>query len=105
MLGVAETPQEASIAEEACLEGEGWAKPLAHLWQDKPANLKKEREYNQRMCSKPPYCSVCTLFHTHQQVTRSIFQLIGNRVYTDLLGSSLISPVVQSGSGLTVVCA
>uniref|UniRef100_A0A674P4R2 [histone H3]-trimethyl-L-lysine(9) demethylase n=1 Tax=Takifugu rubripes TaxID=31033 RepID=A0A674P4R2_TAKRU len=52
--------------EEGCLDGESWAKPLAHLWQDKPANLKKEREYNQRMCSRPPYCSICTLFHTHQ---------------------------------------
>eukprot|EP00066_Takifugu_rubripes_P023465 XP_011612731.1 PREDICTED: lysine-specific demethylase 4A-like isoform X1 [Takifugu rubripes] len=62
-----ETPQEPSIAEEGCLDGESWAKPLAHLWQDKPANLKKEREYNQRMCSRPPYCSICTLFHTHQQ--------------------------------------
>lgn len=68
VLDVAESPQEPSIAEEGCLEGESWAKPLAHLWQDKPANLKKEREYNQRMCSKPPYCSICTLFHTHQQV-------------------------------------
>lgn len=66
----AETPQEASMAEEGSLEGEGWAKPLALLWQDKPANLRKEREYNQRVCSKPPYCSVCTLFHTYQQVTR-----------------------------------
>uniref|UniRef100_A0A674PCA8 [histone H3]-trimethyl-L-lysine(9) demethylase n=1 Tax=Takifugu rubripes TaxID=31033 RepID=A0A674PCA8_TAKRU len=52
---------EPSIAEEGCLDGESWAKPLAHLWQDKPANLKKEREYNQRMCSRPPYCSICTL--------------------------------------------
>uniref|UniRef100_A0A674MI31 [histone H3]-trimethyl-L-lysine(9) demethylase n=1 Tax=Takifugu rubripes TaxID=31033 RepID=A0A674MI31_TAKRU len=59
--GARATPQEPSIAEEGCLDGESWAKPLAHLWQDKPANLKKEREYNQRMCSRPPYCSICTL--------------------------------------------
>uniref|UniRef100_A0A674PMX2 [histone H3]-trimethyl-L-lysine(9) demethylase n=1 Tax=Takifugu rubripes TaxID=31033 RepID=A0A674PMX2_TAKRU len=56
---------------EGCLDGESWAKPLAHLWQDKPANLKKEREYNQRMCSRPPYCSICTLFHTHQTTGES----------------------------------
>lgn len=54
--------------EEGGLEGESWAKPLAHLWQNRPPNLKKEREYNQRMCSKPPYCSICMLFHTYQQV-------------------------------------
>uniref|UniRef100_A0A7N6C2R4 [histone H3]-trimethyl-L-lysine(9) demethylase n=1 Tax=Anabas testudineus TaxID=64144 RepID=A0A7N6C2R4_ANATE len=54
--------------EEGGLEGETWAKPLAHLWQSRPPNLKKEREYNQRMGSKPPYCSICMLFHTYQQV-------------------------------------
>ncbi|XP_041790844.1 lysine-specific demethylase 4A isoform X2 [Chelmon rostratus] len=62
-----EAPQEAPPVEEGGLEGEGWAKPLAHLWQSRPPNLKKEREYNQRMCSKPPYCSICMLFHTYQQ--------------------------------------
>uniref|UniRef100_A0A669DGS5 [histone H3]-trimethyl-L-lysine(9) demethylase n=1 Tax=Oreochromis niloticus TaxID=8128 RepID=A0A669DGS5_ORENI len=50
------------------VEGEGWAKPLAHLWQSRPPNLKKEREYNQRIGSKPPYCSICLLFHTYHQV-------------------------------------
>uniref|UniRef100_A0A665T0Q1 [histone H3]-trimethyl-L-lysine(9) demethylase n=1 Tax=Echeneis naucrates TaxID=173247 RepID=A0A665T0Q1_ECHNA len=53
--------------EEGGLEGENWAKPLAHLWQSRPPNLKKEKEYNQRMGSKPPYCSICMLFHTYQQ--------------------------------------
>ncbi|KAF3691368.1 Lysine-specific demethylase 4B [Channa argus] len=62
-----ETPEEAPPVEEGGLEGESWAKPLAHLWQSRPPNLKKEREYNQRMGSKPPYCSVCTLFHMYQQ--------------------------------------
>ncbi|KAM8746225.1 lysine-specific demethylase 4A isoform 2-T2 [Acanthopagrus schlegelii] len=62
-----EAPQETPPVEEGGLEGESWAKPLAHLWQSRPPNLKKEREYNQRMCSKPPYCSICMLFHTYQQ--------------------------------------
>lgn len=62
-----EAPEEAPPVEEGGLEGESWAKPLAHLWQSRPPNLKKEREYNQRMGSKPPYCSICTLFHTYQQ--------------------------------------
>uniref|UniRef100_A0A8D3CR17 [histone H3]-trimethyl-L-lysine(9) demethylase n=1 Tax=Scophthalmus maximus TaxID=52904 RepID=A0A8D3CR17_SCOMX len=53
--------------EEGGLEGESWAKPLAHLWQSRPPNLKKEREYNQRMGSKAPYCSICMLFHMYQQ--------------------------------------
>uniref|UniRef100_A0A7N8Y330 [histone H3]-trimethyl-L-lysine(9) demethylase n=1 Tax=Mastacembelus armatus TaxID=205130 RepID=A0A7N8Y330_9TELE len=51
--------------EEGGLEGESWAKPLAHLWQSRPPNLKKEREYNQRIGSKPPYCCICMLFHTY----------------------------------------
>ncbi|XP_074492980.1 lysine-specific demethylase 4A isoform X2 [Sebastes fasciatus] len=62
-----ESPEEAPPVEEGGLEGESWAKPLAHLWQSRPPHLKKEREYNQRMGSKPPYCSICMLFHTYQQ--------------------------------------
>ncbi|XP_034738149.1 lysine-specific demethylase 4A isoform X2 [Etheostoma cragini] len=62
-----EAPEEAASVEEGGLEGESWAKPLAHLWQNRPPNLKKEREYNQLMESKPPYCSICRLFHTYQQ--------------------------------------
>ncbi|XP_026201100.1 lysine-specific demethylase 4A isoform X2 [Anabas testudineus] len=62
-----EAPEEPPPIEEGGLEGETWAKPLAHLWQSRPPNLKKEREYNQRMGSKPPYCSICMLFHTYQQ--------------------------------------
>uniref|UniRef100_A0A673CSC1 [histone H3]-trimethyl-L-lysine(9) demethylase n=1 Tax=Sphaeramia orbicularis TaxID=375764 RepID=A0A673CSC1_9TELE len=67
-LCASEAPEETPPVEEGGLEGESWAKPLAHLWQSRPPNLKKEREYNQRMGSKPPYCSICTLFHTYQQV-------------------------------------
>uniref|UniRef100_A0A3Q3KLJ6 [histone H3]-trimethyl-L-lysine(9) demethylase n=1 Tax=Monopterus albus TaxID=43700 RepID=A0A3Q3KLJ6_MONAL len=62
-----ETPEEAPPVEEGGLEGESWAKPLAHLWQSRPPNLKKERDYNHRVGSKPPYCSICMLFHTYQQ--------------------------------------
>ncbi|XP_026178864.1 lysine-specific demethylase 4A isoform X2 [Mastacembelus armatus] len=62
-----EAPVELPPGEEGGLEGESWAKPLAHLWQSRPPNLKKEREYNQRIGSKPPYCCICMLFHTYQQ--------------------------------------
>lgn len=62
-----EAPQEAPSVEETGMEVESWAKPLAPLWQSGPPSLKKEREYNQCMGSKPPYCSVCTLFYTYQQ--------------------------------------
>ncbi|XP_054646635.1 lysine-specific demethylase 4A isoform X2 [Dunckerocampus dactyliophorus] len=65
-----EATEEASPMEEGGLEGEGWAKPLAHLWQSRPPNMKKEKEYNQRMGSKPPYCSICALFLTYQQTER-----------------------------------
>ncbi|XP_072246300.1 lysine-specific demethylase 4A isoform X2 [Leuresthes tenuis] len=62
-----EGPDQLPPIEEDGLEGENWAKPLAHLWQSRPPNFKKEREYNQRMGSKPPFCSICMLFHTYQQ--------------------------------------
>ncbi|XP_037829942.1 lysine-specific demethylase 4A isoform X2 [Kryptolebias marmoratus] len=62
-----EAPEELPPVEEESLEGENWAKPLAHLWQSRPPNLKKEKEYNHRMGSKTPYCSICMLFHTYQQ--------------------------------------
>ncbi|XP_034564423.1 lysine-specific demethylase 4A-like isoform X2 [Notolabrus celidotus] len=66
-----EAPQEALPTEEGGMEGESWAKPLAYLWQNGPPNLKKEREYNKRMGSKPPYCSICMLFYTYQQTERA----------------------------------
>uniref|UniRef100_A0A8C8IG16 [histone H3]-trimethyl-L-lysine(9) demethylase n=1 Tax=Oncorhynchus tshawytscha TaxID=74940 RepID=A0A8C8IG16_ONCTS len=50
------------------LEGESWAKPLVHLWQNRPPNLKKEKEYNRCMGLQAPYCSVCSLFQAFQQV-------------------------------------
>ncbi|XP_023809821.1 lysine-specific demethylase 4A isoform X3 [Oryzias latipes] len=63
-----EGADELSTSEEFGLEVENWAKALAHLWQNRPTNLKKEKEYNQRMGCKPPYCSICALFHTYQQM-------------------------------------
>ncbi|XP_072294505.1 lysine-specific demethylase 4A-like isoform X2 [Eucyclogobius newberryi] len=62
-----EVPEEMTPVNEGGLEGESWAKPLAHLWQSRPPNPKKEREYNLRMGMKPPYCCICALFHTYQQ--------------------------------------
>uniref|UniRef100_A0A8C5CA41 [histone H3]-trimethyl-L-lysine(9) demethylase n=1 Tax=Gadus morhua TaxID=8049 RepID=A0A8C5CA41_GADMO len=62
-----------TVAEDMPLEdeshdvGESWTKPLAQLWQNRPPNMKKEREYNRRMGLQPPYCSVCTLFRTYQR--------------------------------------
>uniref|UniRef100_A0A1A8G5P6 [histone H3]-trimethyl-L-lysine(9) demethylase n=1 Tax=Nothobranchius korthausae TaxID=1143690 RepID=A0A1A8G5P6_9TELE len=64
---VKEALEELPPVEEGGLDVENWAKPLAHLWNSRPPNLKKEKEYNQRMGSKPPYCSICMLFHTYQQ--------------------------------------
>uniref|UniRef100_A0AAR2KL27 [histone H3]-trimethyl-L-lysine(9) demethylase n=1 Tax=Pygocentrus nattereri TaxID=42514 RepID=A0AAR2KL27_PYGNA len=51
--------------EEDWLEGESWAKPLAQLWQNRPYNEEREREYNREMGLQPPYCAVCMLFQTY----------------------------------------
>uniref|UniRef100_A0A8C7SPI0 [histone H3]-trimethyl-L-lysine(9) demethylase n=1 Tax=Oncorhynchus mykiss TaxID=8022 RepID=A0A8C7SPI0_ONCMY len=62
-----ELPEQPPVDEDG-LEGESWAKPLAHLWQNRPPNLKKEKEYNRCMGLQAPYCSVCSLFQAFQQV-------------------------------------
>uniref|UniRef100_A0A4W5NMQ4 [histone H3]-trimethyl-L-lysine(9) demethylase n=1 Tax=Hucho hucho TaxID=62062 RepID=A0A4W5NMQ4_9TELE len=49
-------------------EREEWAKPLVQLWQNRPYNPQAERSYNQRMGLQAPYCSICLLFHTYDQV-------------------------------------
>uniref|UniRef100_A0A8B9LI66 [histone H3]-trimethyl-L-lysine(9) demethylase n=1 Tax=Astyanax mexicanus TaxID=7994 RepID=A0A8B9LI66_ASTMX len=57
--------QEQAGVEEDWLEGESWAKPLAQLWQNRPYNEEREREYNREMGLQPPYCAVCMLFQTY----------------------------------------
>ncbi|XP_041705351.1 lysine-specific demethylase 4A isoform X2 [Coregonus clupeaformis] len=61
-----ELPEQPPVEEDG-LEGELWAKPLAHLWQNRPPSLKREKEYNRRMGLQVPYCSVCSLFQTYQR--------------------------------------
>uniref|UniRef100_A0A673X1M8 [histone H3]-trimethyl-L-lysine(9) demethylase n=1 Tax=Salmo trutta TaxID=8032 RepID=A0A673X1M8_SALTR len=65
-LSVGFLPEQPPVDEDG-LEGESWAKPLAHLWQNRPPNLKKEKEYNRCMGLQAPYCSVCSLFQAFQQ--------------------------------------
>uniref|UniRef100_UPI00398E3C1E lysine-specific demethylase 4A isoform X2 n=1 Tax=Pristiophorus japonicus TaxID=55135 RepID=UPI00398E3C1E len=48
------------------MESEPWAKPLAHLWQNRPQNFLAEREYNSTMAQLTPYCSICALFQSYQ---------------------------------------
>ncbi|GCB79385.1 hypothetical protein scyTo_0015970, partial [Scyliorhinus torazame] len=48
------------------MESEPWAKPLAHLWQNRPQNFLAEREYNSIMAQLTPYCSICALFQSYQ---------------------------------------
>ncbi|XP_075037762.1 lysine-specific demethylase 4A [Mixophyes fleayi] len=55
------------LMDEEFEETETWAKPLAHLWQNKPSNFQMEREYNLAMSQVPPHCSVCLLFRTYYQ--------------------------------------
>ncbi|XP_038132391.1 lysine-specific demethylase 4A isoform X2 [Cyprinodon tularosa] len=63
--------EELPPAEPAGPEGEDWTKAVVQLWQSSPPDLDKEREYNQYMGSRPPYCSICMLFQTYQQMDRS----------------------------------
>uniref|UniRef100_A0A8C5CSA8 [histone H3]-trimethyl-L-lysine(9) demethylase n=1 Tax=Gadus morhua TaxID=8049 RepID=A0A8C5CSA8_GADMO len=60
-----EVAEDMPLEDESHDVGESWTKPLAQLWQNRPPNMKKEREYNRRMGLQPPYCSVCTLFRTY----------------------------------------
>uniref|UniRef100_A0A4W3GQD5 [histone H3]-trimethyl-L-lysine(9) demethylase n=1 Tax=Callorhinchus milii TaxID=7868 RepID=A0A4W3GQD5_CALMI len=52
--------------EDDLMESEPWAKPLAHLWQNRPQNFLAEREYNSTMAQHAPYCSICALFQSYQ---------------------------------------
>ncbi|XP_016416384.1 lysine-specific demethylase 4A isoform X4 [Sinocyclocheilus rhinocerous] len=59
--------QDQAASEEDGLDGEAWARPLAQLWQNRPYNPEREREYNREMGLRPPYCAVCALFQAHQR--------------------------------------
>ncbi|KAJ8418586.1 hypothetical protein AAFF_G00000850 [Aldrovandia affinis] len=59
--------QEQAAAEEEGLEVEAWAKPLAHLWQNRPHNLERLKEYNHGMGLQAPYCAICMLFQAYQR--------------------------------------
>uniref|UniRef100_A0A671KWM0 [histone H3]-trimethyl-L-lysine(9) demethylase n=1 Tax=Sinocyclocheilus anshuiensis TaxID=1608454 RepID=A0A671KWM0_9TELE len=50
-------------------ETDHWARLLAPMWQSKPRNFRVEKDFNFRMGQHPPYCAVCTLFHTYTEVT------------------------------------
>uniref|UniRef100_A0A8B9RJ64 [histone H3]-trimethyl-L-lysine(9) demethylase n=1 Tax=Astyanax mexicanus TaxID=7994 RepID=A0A8B9RJ64_ASTMX len=47
-------------------ESDPWARLLAPVWQDRPRSFKAERDFNRRMGLQPPYCAVCSLFHTYE---------------------------------------
>ncbi|TRZ02635.1 hypothetical protein DNTS_000621 [Danionella cerebrum] len=59
--------QDQTPSEEDILDGEVWARPLTQLWQNRPYNPEREREYNREMGLQPPYCAVCILFQAHQR--------------------------------------
>uniref|UniRef100_A0A671P1K7 [histone H3]-trimethyl-L-lysine(9) demethylase n=1 Tax=Sinocyclocheilus anshuiensis TaxID=1608454 RepID=A0A671P1K7_9TELE len=62
-----EDSKDQAASEEDGLDGEAWARPLAQLWQNRPYNPEREREYNREMSLRPPYCAVCALFQAHQR--------------------------------------
>ncbi|XP_056122001.1 lysine-specific demethylase 4A [Rhinichthys klamathensis goyatoka] len=59
--------QDQAASEEDGLDGEAWARPLTQLWQNRPYNPEREREYNREMGLLPPYCAVCMIFQAHQR--------------------------------------
>ncbi|XP_028667320.1 lysine-specific demethylase 4A [Erpetoichthys calabaricus] len=63
-----EEMQEQVILEEDISESEPWTKSLANLWQTRPHNFQAEREYNENMGLHSPYCAVCMIFQTFQQL-------------------------------------
>uniref|UniRef100_A0A671SPG9 [histone H3]-trimethyl-L-lysine(9) demethylase n=1 Tax=Sinocyclocheilus anshuiensis TaxID=1608454 RepID=A0A671SPG9_9TELE len=67
--------QDQAVSEEDGLDGEAWARPLAQLWQNRPYNPEREREYNREMGLRPPYCAVCALFQAHQRVSRPVSKI------------------------------
>ncbi|KAF4076292.1 hypothetical protein AMELA_G00212720 [Ameiurus melas] len=49
-------------------ESDPWARLLMPLWQKRILrSFKVEREFNRRLGLQPPYCAVCSLFHTYGQ--------------------------------------
>uniref|UniRef100_A0A672QVU7 [histone H3]-trimethyl-L-lysine(9) demethylase n=1 Tax=Sinocyclocheilus grahami TaxID=75366 RepID=A0A672QVU7_SINGR len=52
-------------------ETDPWARLLAPMWQSKQRNFRVEKDFNFCMGQQPPYCAVCTLFHTYTEVTLS----------------------------------
>uniref|UniRef100_A0A672QVQ2 [histone H3]-trimethyl-L-lysine(9) demethylase n=1 Tax=Sinocyclocheilus grahami TaxID=75366 RepID=A0A672QVQ2_SINGR len=53
-------------------ETDPWARLLAPMWQSKQRNFRVEKDFNFCMGQQPPYCAVCTLFHTYTEVTHAI---------------------------------
>uniref|UniRef100_A0A673JI62 [histone H3]-trimethyl-L-lysine(9) demethylase n=1 Tax=Sinocyclocheilus rhinocerous TaxID=307959 RepID=A0A673JI62_9TELE len=62
-------PKQLKIQEPAAEpeETDPWARLLAPMWQSKPRNFRVEKDFNFRMGQHPPYCAVCTVFHTYTE--------------------------------------
>uniref|UniRef100_A0A3P8X8H7 [histone H3]-trimethyl-L-lysine(9) demethylase n=1 Tax=Esox lucius TaxID=8010 RepID=A0A3P8X8H7_ESOLU len=111
-----ELPEQSPVEEDG-LEGESWAKPLTQLWQNRPPNLKREKEHNLRMGLQAPYCSVCLLFQTYQRVRsffafpRECFRIVlpGGRLRTKPLIPEMCftttSEPEEDGTSLLISCS
>uniref|UniRef100_A0AAR2JAQ8 [histone H3]-trimethyl-L-lysine(9) demethylase n=1 Tax=Pygocentrus nattereri TaxID=42514 RepID=A0AAR2JAQ8_PYGNA len=91
--GEVQKKEEMKSEEKDWLEGESWAKPLAQLWQNRPYNEEREREYNREMGLQPPYCAVCMLFQTYQRVRSTASESVRETGRTE--GGNI--EVVQAG--------
>ncbi|XP_026887784.2 lysine-specific demethylase 4A [Electrophorus electricus] len=59
--------QEQADLEDDSQESDPWARLLSPLWQNRPRSFEAERDYNRYAGQQPPYCAVCSLFHTCEQ--------------------------------------
>uniref|UniRef100_A0A6Q2Z1Z2 [histone H3]-trimethyl-L-lysine(9) demethylase n=1 Tax=Esox lucius TaxID=8010 RepID=A0A6Q2Z1Z2_ESOLU len=82
-----------SPVEEDGLEGESWAKPLTQLWQNRPPNLKREKEHNLRMDRMAMW--ICYFLSSPNMINLIYFDL-----QTECADDSVNPPVVLPGGRL-----
>uniref|UniRef100_A0A8B9RJ58 [histone H3]-trimethyl-L-lysine(9) demethylase n=1 Tax=Astyanax mexicanus TaxID=7994 RepID=A0A8B9RJ58_ASTMX len=93
-------------------ESDPWARLLAPVWQDRPRSFKAERDFNRRMGLQPPYCAVCSLFHTYEPGSAASEEqlktkpLIPEMCFTTSSEGSLSTPHLEpDGTSRLVSCS
>uniref|UniRef100_A0A673JES1 [histone H3]-trimethyl-L-lysine(9) demethylase n=1 Tax=Sinocyclocheilus rhinocerous TaxID=307959 RepID=A0A673JES1_9TELE len=98
-----------SLHEEDGLDGEAWARPLAQLWQNRPYNPEREREYNREMeiCSEGAESEPAVVLPGGQMRTKP---LIPERCFTTTTEDSAdVQPstphLEEDGTSLLISCS